>query len=118
MRSLSTTSPTFPLTAFANIRSNAAICSSKFRTYRSTSCHFLLQHKQVFRALLLGSFGDVERSGDHGLPVNDHDFVVGNSMPVVYVGLETCVGDKVGRGVLLLLNNPDANAAADGCRRS
>lgn len=32
-----------------------------------------LQHQQVLRVLVLGSSGEVERSRDQGLAVNDHD---------------------------------------------
>jgi hypothetical protein len=58
-------------------------------------------HKKVFRVLLLGRLGEVEGSGNQDAPVDDHDFIVGYGMTVVYVGGDSAVHEKVGRRILL-----------------
>jgi len=35
-------------------------------------------HQQIFSIVLLGTAGEVEGAGEHRLPVNDHDLILGD----------------------------------------
>ena len=58
----------------------------------------ILNHEQVLRIIFLGSLGEIEGPGNHGLPVNDHDLVVGAN--VMYT-TRNKVSMRIGRETLI-----------------
>lgn len=57
-------------------------------------------HQQVLRITVLGRLGEVERAGDDRNAVNNHHFIVGNSVRGIDQGLDTGTAEEVGRGVI------------------
>lgn len=44
------------------------------------------QNQEILSILFFGGFREIERPGQDGLSVNDHDLVVGNCMPPINEG--------------------------------
>ncbi len=38
----------------------------------------VVDNEKILGVFFLGAAGEIERPGDHGRPINDHNFVVGN----------------------------------------
>ena len=56
--------------------------------------------KRFSAFLSSAALGEVKGPGNHRLPVDDHDFVVGDSMGRIDIGWNPDVGQESGRSVL------------------
>jgi len=63
--------------------------------------HLLRPHyEQVFGILLFSTPREIERTTDHGRPVNDDDLVMSNGVRRVYEGRNPRISQEIGRGVI------------------
>ena len=49
----------------------------------------VMDHKKILRIILLCRLGKIEGPSDNGLPVDDHDLVVGDGVLGIYPGWNT-----------------------------
>jgi hypothetical protein len=59
-------------------------------------CQFLIpDYQQILSILFFRSFGEIKTSGYYSFPVNDYDFVMGNSVSGIYIGSNAHVSNKI-----------------------